>query len=363
MNIISNYYNLIKKVIMKNQNFSPNNTKNIDLFYFQKHNISSKVKKKTKKKLSIPISPNFSPNSTSLNFFSNSISPKLNNKSHIHFEINSILNNFKLHPLITKQIVKDNSKEKLNSLSFKDFTIVFDEDENKNKKNKNNKTNMSKTLINRFNKKTKYILDTKKQIPKFSRNIISFRNQIIQNFTDKFSPNQLKKSKNYYNEVMKYLDDKEFYEIRLSKKQTTEIPQKKKTKKMTFRNINTAYKQYKNSQNIQKYQSQQFVDPFYNSSSKNYEDIQYVHSQGNSHSRLNLERVIRMQNLKSSGFHSDDELLEDNPKGLKKLISKSEEEVYKRIKGYIPHFITEKIRKSTLSKFKQLNGMYFGMPV
>ena len=101
---------------MKNQNFSPNNTKNIDLFYFQKHNISSNGKKKTKKKLSTPISPNFSPNSTSLNFFSNSISPKLNNKSHIHFEINSILNNFKLHPLITKQIVKDNSKEKLNPL-------------------------------------------------------------------------------------------------------------------------------------------------------------------------------------------------------------------------------------------------------
>ena len=362
---------------MKNQKFSPNNTKNIDLFYFQKHNISSKVKKKTKKKLSIPISPNYSANSTSLNFFSNTISPKINNKSHLHLEIDSILKNFKLHPLITKQIEKENRKEKLNSLSFKDFTIVFDEDENKNKKNKNNKTNMSKTLINTFNKKTKNILDTKKQIPKFSRNIISFRNQIIQNFTDKFSPNQLKKSKNYYNEVMKYLDnkekeriikaeeyDKEFYEIRLSKKPTTEIPQKKKTKKMTFiRSINSAYKQYKNSQNIQKYQSQQFIDPFYNSSSNNYEDIQYVHSQGNSHSRLNLERVIRMQNLKSSGFHSDDELFEGNPKGLKKLINKSEQEVYKRIKGYIPHFITEKIRKSTLSKFKQLNGMFFGMPV
>ena len=242
---------------------------------------------------------------------------------------------------------------------------------------KKSKSNLSKTLINTFNKKTKNILDTKKQIPKFSRNIISFRNQIIQNFTDKFYPNQLKKSKKYYNEVMKYLDnkekekiikaeeyDKEFYQIRLSKKPTLEFPQKKKTKKMTFlRNINTAYKQYKNSQNIQKYQSQQFIDPFYNSNNNNYEDIQYVHSQGNSHSRLNLERVIRMVNLKSSGFHSDDELFEGNPKGLKKLINKSEEDVYKRIKGYIPHFITEKIRKSTISKFKQLNGMFFGMPV
>ena len=28
-----------------------------------------------------------------------------------------------------------------------------------------------------------------------------------------------------------------------------------------------------------------------------------------------------MQNLKSSGFHSDDELFEGNPKGLKKLIN------------------------------------------
>ena len=88
----------------------------------------------TKKKLSIPISPNYSANSTSLNFFSNTISPKINNKSHLHLEIDSKLKNFKLHPLITKQIEKDNRKEKLNSLSFKDFTIVFDEDENKNKK-------------------------------------------------------------------------------------------------------------------------------------------------------------------------------------------------------------------------------------
>ena len=360
---------------MKNRKYSPNNTKNIDLFYFQKHNISSKGKKKIKKKNSIPISPNFSTNSTSVNFFSNTISPKINNKSHLHLQIDSIINKFKLHPLIINQIEKEKRKEKLNSLSLKDFTILFDDDDTKTKKK--SKSNMSKTLINTFNKKTKNILDTKKQIPKFSRNIISFRNQIIQNFTDKFYPNQLKKSKKYYNEVMKYLDnkekekiikaeeyDKEFYQIRLSKKPTLEFPQKKKTKKMTFlRNINTAYKQYKNSQNIQKYQSQQFIDPFYNSNSNNYEDIQYVHSQGNSHSRLNLERVIRMVNLKSSGFHSDDELFEGNPKGLKKLINKSEQEVYKRIKGYIPHFITEKIRKSTLSKFKQLNGMFFGMPV
>ena len=360
---------------MKNRKYSPNNTKNIDLFYFQKHNISSKGKKKIKKKNSIPISPNFSTNSTSVNFFSNTISPKINNKSHLHLQIDSIINKFKLHPLIINQIEKEKRKEKLNSLSLKDFTILFDDDDTKTKKK--SKSNMSKTLINTFNKKTKNILDTKKQIPKFSRNIISFRNQIIQNFTDKFYPNQLKKSKKYYNEVMKYLDnkekekiikaeeyDKEFYQIRLSKKPTLEFPQKKKTKKMTFlRNINTAYKQYKNSQNIQKYQSQQFIDPFYNSNSNNYEDIQYVHSQGNSHSRLNLERVIRMVNLKSSGFHSDDELFEGNPKGLKKLINKSEEDVYKRIKGYIPHFITEKIRKSTISKFKQLNGMFFGMPV
>ena len=360
---------------MKNRKYSPNNTKNIDLFYFQKHNISSKGKKKIKKKNSIPISPNFSTNSTSVNFFSNTISPKINNKSHLHLQIDSIINKFKLHPLIINQIEKEKRKEKLNSLSLKDFTILFDEDDTKTKKK--SKSNLSKTLINTFNKKTKNILDTKKQIPKFSRNIISFRNQIIQNFTDKFYPNQLKKSKKYYNEVMKYLDnkekekiikaeeyDKEFYQIRLSKKPTLEFPQKKKTKKMTFlRNINTAYKQYKNSQNIQKYQSQQFIDPFYNSNSNNYEDIQYVHSQGNSHSRLNLERVIRMVNLKSSGFHSDDELFEGNPKGLKKLINKSEEDVYKRIKGYIPHFITEKIRKSTISKFKQLNGMFFGMPV
>lgn len=360
---------------MKNRKYSPNNTKNIDLFYFQKHNISSKGKKKIKKKNSIPISPNFSINSTSVNFFSNTISPKINNKSHLHLQIDSIINKFKLHPLIINQIEKEKRKEKLNSLSLKDFTILFDDDDTKTKKK--SKSNLSKTLINTFNKKTKNILDTKKQIPKFSRNIISFRNQIIQNFTDKFYPNQLKKSKKYYNEVMKYLDnkekekiikaeeyDKEFYQIRLSKKPTLEFPQKKKTKKMTFlRNINTAYKQYKNSQNIQKYQSQQFIDPFYNSNSNNYEDIQYVHSQGNSHSRLNLERVIRMVNLKSSGFHSDDELFEGNPKGLKKLINKSEEDVYKRIKGYIPHFITEKIRKSTISKFKQLNGMFFGMPV
>ena len=360
---------------MKNRKYSPNNTKNIDLFYFQKHNISSKGKKKIKKKNSIPISPNFSTNSTSVNFFSNTISPKINNKSHLHLQIDSIINKFKLHPLIINQIEKEKRKEKLNSLSLKDFTILFDDDDTKTKKK--SKSNLSKTLINTFNKKTKNILDTKKQIPKFSRNIISFRNQIIQNFTDKFHPNQLKKSKKYYNEVMKYLDnkekekiikaeeyDKEFYQIRLSKKPTLEFPQKKKTKKMTFlRNINTAYKQYKNSQNIQKYQSQQFIDPFYNSNSNNYEDIQYVHSQGNSHSRLNLERVIRMVNLKSSGFHSDDELFEGNPKGLKKLINKSEEDVYKRIKGYIPHFITEKIRKSTISKFKQLNGMFFGMPV
>jgi len=360
---------------MKNRKYSPNNTKNIDLFYFQKHNISSKGKKKIKKKNSIPISPNFSTNSTSVNFFSNTISPKINNKSHLHLQIDSIINKFKLHPLIINQIEKEKRKEKLNSLSLKDFTILFDDDDTKTKKK--SKSNLSKTLINTFNKKTKNILDTKKQIPKFSRNIISFRNQIIQNFTDKFYPNQLKKSKKYYNEVMKYLDnkekekiikaeeyDKEFYQIRLSKKPTLEFPQKKKTKKMTFlRNINTAYKQYKNSQNIQKYQSQQFIDPFYNSNSNNYEDIQYVHSQGNSHSRLNLERVIRMVNLKSSGFHSDDELFEGNPKGLKKLINKSEEDVYKRIKGYIPHFITEKIRKSTISKFKQLNGMFFGMPV
>ena len=36
---------------MKNRKYSPNNTKNIDLFYFQKHNISSKGKKKIKKKI------------------------------------------------------------------------------------------------------------------------------------------------------------------------------------------------------------------------------------------------------------------------------------------------------------------------
>ena len=344
-------------------------------FIFKNIIFHQKEKKKIKKKNSIPISPNFSTNSTSVNFFSNTISPKINNKSHLHLQIDSIINKFKLHPLIINQIEKEKRKEKLNSLSLKDFTILFDDDDTKTKKK--SKSNLSKTLLNTFNKKTKNILDTKKQIPKFSRNIISFRNQIIQNFTDKFYPNQLKKSKKYYNEVMKYLDnkekekiikaeeyDKEFYQIRLSKKPTLEFPQKKKTKKMTFlRNINTAYKQYKNSQNIQKYQSQQFIDPFYNSNSNNYEDIQYVHSQGNSHSRLNLERVIRMVNLKSSGFHSDDELFEGNPKGLKKLINKSEEDVYKRIKGYIPHFITEKIRKSTISKFKQLNGMFFGMPV
>ena len=344
-------------------------------FIFKNIIFHQKEKKKIKKKNSIPISPNFSTNSTSVNFFSNTISPKINNKSHLHLQIDSIINKFKLHPLIINQIEKEKRKEKLNLLSLKDFTILFDDDDTKTKKK--SKSNLSKTLLNTFNKKTKNILDTKKQIPKFSRNIISFRNQIIQNFTDKFYPNQLKKSKKYYNEVMKYLDnkekekiikaeeyDKEFYQIRLSKKPTLEFPQKKKTKKMTFlRNINTAYKQYKNSQNIQKYQSQQFIDPFYNSSSNNYEDIQYVHSQGNSHSKLNLERVIRMVNLKSSGFHSDDELFEGNPKGLKKLINKSEEDVYKRIKGYIPHFITEKIRKSTISKFKQLNGMFFGMPV
>ena len=70
-----------------------------------------------------------------------------------------------------------------------------------------------------------------------------------------------------------------------------------------------------------------------------------------------------MQNLKNVGFNSDDELFENNPKGLKKLIADSEEEVYKRIQGYIPNFIHDKIKKTTISKYKQLNGMFFGMPV
>ena len=362
---------------MKKKSFLPNNTHS-DNFFLKKYNFASEGKIKSKKKISkIPILKNFSTNTSSIKYYSQNASPKYLLKSNLHLKIDSILNDFKSHPLITKQLIQEETKQKLNSLSNKDFNIIFDDKIKENLKS-NNKNEMSRTLINIFNKKTKNILDIKKSIPKFSRNIISFRNQIIQNFTDKFSPNQLKKSKNYYDEVLKYLEkkedervlkaqkyDKEFYQIRLLKKTSNEIPLvKKRTRTKSFyRNINTSYKSYKNAVSIQKYTSQQFEDPFYKNSQNNYEDIQYVHSQGNSHSRLNLERVIRMQNLKNVGFNSDDELFENNPKGLKKLIADSEEEVYKRIQGYIPNFIHDKIKKTTISKYKQLNGMFFGMPV
>ena len=133
-------------------------------------------------------------------------------------KLNSIIKKFKNNKLATNSLFNKEKKIPLNSMNKSNFCFLFNEEE-KNNKNKQNIKNIKKSasislsssMMNKFNNKTSSILDIAcSNSSKFSKNLFSFRNQIINSYTDQDkNTNGIEFSKTNYKDALYILDETE----------------------------------------------------------------------------------------------------------------------------------------------------------
>ena len=294
-------------------------------------------------------------------------------------KMNSIIQKFKKYKFTTKDLFEKDKNMLLNSIKKKNiFNFLFDKEEKeKTNKNKNNLKQLKKassllissSMVNKFNKKTFSILDsTFSKSIKFSKNIFSFRNQIINSYKDRDKYYESAEySKNKYRDALDILDEtedkkienllkreKQFYKLKNKKmglygivldKEEEENKEYYKRFKISLKKNKNIKNKPLNSQNIEFYYK-------FNSSNKDLKDTKNELNINNKNNiKINdksLEDINKSKNKKIF-FSENDKSIEDINKSKNRKICFSENNKKKNRKNIL---INIKSGRNKLNKFK-----------
>ena len=188
-------------------------------------------------------------------------------------KLNSIIKKFKNNKLATNGLFNKEKKIPLNSMNKSNFYFLINEEEknNKNKQNiknikKSGSISLSSSMMNKFNNKTSSILDIAcSNRSKFSKNLFSFRNQIINSYTDQDkNTDGMEFSKTNYKDALYILDETEENKLKKTLKSEEKF-YNLKNRKINLYEIDLDKENYY-SYNIQK-----------NNSFKNLKNYQFVY--------------------------------------------------------------------------------------
>ena len=218
-------------------------------------------------------------------------------------KLKSIIKKFTKYKLATEYLFDKEKNMLLNSVNTSNFNFLFSEEENnkknkKQKKKKNISNFVSYSMINKFNNKTSSILDNPFQNHKFSKNIKSFRKQIINSFTnqDRNMENAFY-SKQVYQDALDIFDENEDEKINKILKDEEKF-YKLKAKEMGFYEIDLKKAEENNkSDNIKRGNSFQNIKSLYFNFSKKKDDV--PHTKQNPLSSKNISVNFKINSSKN----------------------------------------------------------------
>ena len=327
-------------------------------------------------------------------------------------KLQSLIKNFTANKIATRHLFQLEKVKPINILTSHNYNFLSAQSDKKFKNLKNSKSQFSTSskMINQFNKKVSKIwINSERNTTegrKFSRNVNTFRNQIISSYNDKepnmnnLSSKDKNKSKLDYNNALGILEEndekkilnterymQEFYKKKyehsdypinlktfysmntlnsiLSKKDKKMV--KKKFENEQERIIHNCLKNHaKYNKNLFKYNSKIYADSFIDINSMQYEPLTEQPTGYSTLNYNNLARVMKVNSINKKLFYAEDDvLLQRDHITLKKLISKTEEYYYYTIgkSKYKLTFLRDKFKPSTVAKLNMMKNAHFGIPV
>ena len=240
-----------------------------------------------------------------------------------------IIKKFKKHKITTNGLFEKEKKMPLNSVNKGNFMFLFNDEEEKNKNKNKNKiklaiqhkkkkmvkfskfeyTLLASLMMNKFNHKTSSILDySTPKSAKFSKNIFSFRNKIINCFTDQEKYKEgMVYSKINYEDALDVIDENEdnkfkknlkkeeqFYQLKNNKIGVYEIDLDKEDE---FSKTVPRFKSFKNLSNYQFYFGKNIDNKFSNKTkNKNFIKNRSSSPKINNNLKINLKSSKKVLN-------------------------------------------------------------------
>ena len=237
-----------------------------------------------------------------------------------------------------------------------------------------------------FNSKTYKILQ---KPPKKEKKYNNFRQKIIKDFSDETTMSKVNSTKSTFRKFMDYLENREaerinfakeiekrFYQTKLQEFTRSSvkkfIPPIRKTS--TLRTLSVTQNDFEKSmneyekyeRNINKIAGKSLADAIFDMDCPEYEEIKHgkAHKETNGINLNNLERKIKLSNINKYSYDiEDDVLLVKNAKQLKNLIRNTKQHTSFKVRNNNPHFIKKQFSQETIKKYREFNGVFFGLPV
>ena len=292
-------------------------------------------------------------------------------------QVRTIVNNFDEHPFLKKNLFEREKNLNLNSINDRNINIILDDEKS---------PTLTKKLSLLFNSKTYKILQKPLKKEKKYNN---FRQKIIKDFSDETTMSKVKSTKSTFRQFMDYLENREaerinfakeiekrFYQTKLQEFTRSSvkkfIPSIKKTS--TLRTLSVTQNDFAKSmndyekyeRNINKIAGKSLADAIFDMDCPEYEEIKHgkAHKETNGINLNNLERKIKLSNINKYSYDiEDDVLLVKNAKQLKNLIRNTKQHTNFKVRNNNPHFIKKQFSQETIKKYREFNGVFFGLPV
>lgn len=298
-------------------------------------------------------------------------------------QIKSIVKRFDSFPYLKKNLFTNEENLNLNSINDRNINLIIDNDQNIT-----NSSDVTKELAVQFNNKGGKILQ---KFPKKNIKLNNFRQKVINDFSDETTLEKIEASKKTFKNFMKYLEtrekeriefaknlEKQFYQTKLqqftgSSKPQVRIKLSKKTNlstknSLTQRDFMKNMRRHKIfERKINKKAGKNLADAIFDIDCPEYEDVQQgknVKKDINNINLNNLERKIKLSKIKKYSYDIDEDvLLIKNAYKLKNLIHKTKEAVNFKVRNNNPHFIKRQFSQETIKRYREFNGVFFGLPV
>ena len=325
-------------------------------------------------------------------------------------KLKAVIKNFNSNKIATKHLFRLEKEKPINILTSHNFHFLSTQNYKKSKNYKNLKSQfpISSKMIDQFNKKVSKIWTNSERNTsegrKYSRNVNTFRNQIISAYNDKeptfnnLSSTNKDKNKNkldynnalgvleanderkilntekymkeFYKKKYEHYDDglniKTFYRMNSLLSKKSKISSKAKFDNEQERLIRNCLKNHaRYNKNLSKYNSKIYADSFIGINSMEYEPLTEQTSGYSTLNYNNLARVMKINSINKKLFLAEDDvLLQKDHLTLKDLISKTEEYYYYTIgKGqYKLTFLRDKFKPTTIDKLNMMKNAHFGFP-
>ena len=359
--------------------------------------------------------------------FQNKISTFYNSNTKIN--VNSIIQNFELNKKSAKMLIDREKKMKLNSLnnvSKENIEFILSDgnynEENEKHRTINNKSNSYRLcwkLIKLFNKKTDNILNSSENntILKKIKNKFN-TTEIIDSFKKaKYSENDLKKSKQRYNEANEIIEkmneekirkakqlEKEFYQLKNEEdSKQSEIKFRKILRKSIF-SLSKINKEYKRPTNIKRLsirpiheikkielnrtdekllKANEIYSDYFNKkiklnakefdeninkliiSKNNIKNSNYLDGE-TKRVKMMSEDILRIKEIKKIKNKNKDDEFRNKYTKLKDGMNKCEDEYYRvcvfNNKNFSLSFLKPRLKMKTIKQCQRIQVCYFGMP-